>query len=148
MPYRLVPLTAEHGEAMASWRYPGPWAVYDVGAPIDPAEGFWTVLDDAGEVAGFACFGVEARVPGLEARAGVLDVGVGMHPERTGQGQGRAFAEAVLDHGRAAGGATVLRAVVQEWNARSRRLLENLGFARTGTHPVGELTYAVYERPT
>jgi hypothetical protein len=36
-------------------------------------------------VAGYACFGVEARVPGLAERPGVLDVGVGMRPELTGQ---------------------------------------------------------------
>ena len=144
---RLSPLTAELGEAMASWSYPGPWSVYDVTGPLDPAEGYWAVLGDGDEVVGFACFGVEARVPGLEERPGVLDVGVGMRPELTGRGLGREFAQAVLDHGRALTSATTLRAVVQEWNARSRRLLENLGFAQTGTHPVGDLVYAVYERP-
>src|SRR5664279_4211426 len=99
---------------MAQWRYPGPWAVYDVTDPLDPAEGFWAVLDEDGEVAGFACFGREARVPGLEERPGVLDVGVGMRPELTGQGRGRAFAEAVLTHGHAVSGIGRLRAVVQD----------------------------------
>jgi ribosomal-protein-alanine N-acetyltransferase len=147
MSYVLQPLTAEQGEAMAQWRYPGPWSVYDVTGTIDPAEGFWAVLDDAdGEVAGYACFGVEARVPGLEERPGVLDVGVGMRPELTGQGRGKAFAEAVLSHGTTVTGTRRLRAVVQEWNERSRRLLARLGFAEAGTHDVGELRYVVYER--
>ena len=70
MTYELQPLTAEQGEAMAQWRYPGPWAVYDVTGPLDPAEGFWSVLDEGGEVAGYACFGLEARVPGLAERPG------------------------------------------------------------------------------
>jgi [ribosomal protein S18]-alanine N-acetyltransferase len=144
--YELTPLTAPHGEAVAQWRYPGPWAVYDSAGPIDPAEGYWAVLDGAGELAGYACFGVEARVPGLEERSGVLDVGVGMRPGRTGKGSGREFATAVLDHGRAVSGAGRLRAVVQEWNARSRALLAGLGFAKTGTHDVGEVRYVVYER--
>ena len=78
--------------------------VYDVTGPLDPAEGFWAVLDEAGEVAGYACFGLEARVPGLAERPGVLDVGVGMRPDLTGQGRGRAFAEAVLAHGHAVTG--------------------------------------------
>ncbi len=146
MTYELRPLTAEQGEVMAQWRYPGPWAVYDVTGPLDPAEGFWAVLDEAGDVAGYACFGFEARVPGMSERPGVLDVGVGMRPDLTGQGFGRAFAEAVLTHGHAISGVGRLRAVVQEWNARGRRLLTGLGFAETGTHDVGDVTYVVYER--
>lgn len=144
--YRLAPLTADQGEAMAAWTYPGPWAVYDVSKPIDPAEGFWAVLD-GDEVVGFACFGVEARVPGLLEQPGVLDVGVGMRPDLTGQGRGRKFAQAVLDHGREVADARVLRAVVQDWNIRSRRLLATLGFAETGSHPVDTVTYVVAERP-
>ena len=91
MTYELRPLTAEQGEEMAQWRYPGPWAIYDVTGPLDPAEGFWSVLDGSGDVVGYACFGFEARVPGLEERPGVLDVGVGMRPDLTGQGRGREF---------------------------------------------------------
>ena len=146
MTYELRPLTAEQGEAMAQWRYPGPWAIYDVTGLLDPAEGFWSVLDEDGDVAGYACFGQEARVPGLAERSGVLDVGLGMRPDLTGQGRGREFAEAVLAHGQAVSGVARLRAVVQDWNARSRRLLTGLGFVETGTHDVGSVTYVVYER--
>jgi len=146
MTYELRPLTAEQGEEMAQWRYPGPWAIYDVTGPLDPAEGFWSVLDGSGDVVGYACFGFEARVPGLAECPGVLDVGVGMRPDLTGQGRGREFAEAVLAHGHAVSGIARLRAVVQDWNARSRRLLSGLGFVETGTHAVGDVTYVVYER--
>jgi RimJ/RimL family protein N-acetyltransferase len=178
-------MTPEDGERMAGWRYPGPWAVYDVTDPLDPAEGFWVVEDDGGpageggggggegdedvedveggaggaggaggndggtgrtEVVGYACFGTEARVPGLAERPGVLDVGVGMRPDLTGQGRGRPFAEAVLEHGRELAGASRLRAVVQDWNSRSIRLLEGLGFAATGEHLVGERRFVVLER--
>jgi len=147
--FRVVPLTAEMGEAMASWRYPGPWSVYDGTQPLDPAEGYWAVVDGAAgdEVVGFACYGVEARVPGLEEVPGVLDVGVGLRPDLTGQGLGRDFAAAVLAHGADVSGASRLRAVVQDWNQRGRRLLASLGFRETGTHRVGEVTYVVHERP-
>lgn len=146
MRYALTPLTIEQGEVMAQWRYPGPWAIYDVTGSIDPAEGFWAVVADGDEVVGYACFGLEARVPGLAESPGVLDVGVGMRPDLTGQGLGREFAAAVLAHGHAVSGAARLRAVVQDWNARSRRLLAGLGFAETGTHRVGEVRYVVCER--
>jgi ribosomal-protein-alanine N-acetyltransferase len=64
-------------------------------------------------VAGYACFGREARVPGLAERPKVLDVGVGMRPELTGEGRGRAFSRAVLAHGHAISGIGRLRAVMQ-----------------------------------
>lgn len=146
MTYELTPMTVERAEAVAGWSYPGPWAVYDVTAPLDPAEGFWVVVDGDNDVVGFACFGVEARVPGLAELPGVLDVGVGMRPDLTGRGLGREFATAVLDHGRATPGPTRLRAVVQDWNERSRRLLRSLGFEETGEHPVGRVRYVVYEQ--
>lgn len=151
MTYELHPLTAEQGAAMASWSYEGPWAVYDVGTPIDPHGGFWAVVDvtaGAGAIAGYACFGAEARVPGLAEQPGVLDVGVGMHPDLTGQGRGREFAGAVIARARVETGARRLRAVVQDWNTRSRRLLVGLGFEETGEHCVGELRYVVFERAT
>lgn len=145
MTYSVRPLTPEQGEAMAGWAYPGPWAVYDVTGPVDPGEGFWAVVDEHDEIAGFACFGVEARVPGLGETPGVLDVGVGMRPDLTGQGRGRDFASAVLAHGWEVPGTVRLRAVVQDWNARGRALLRRLGFAETGVHEVGAVTYVVYE---
>ena len=65
MTFEVRPLTIEMGQEMAEWRYPGPWAVYDVTDPSTPL-GYWAVLDESGAVVGFACFGVEARVPGFE----------------------------------------------------------------------------------
>ncbi|HET7328062.1 MAG TPA: GNAT family N-acetyltransferase [Nocardioidaceae bacterium] len=149
MGYYVRPLTADHGQQIALWRYPGPWAVYDSAGPPDPTEGYWAVVDDADELIGFACFGTEARVSGMAEQLGTLDVGVGIRPELTGQGRGQMFSEAVLAHGRDHTGASVFRAVVQDWNQRSVRLLHSLGFERTGTHPVPAQgkTYVVMERP-
>ncbi|MDQ1616956.1 MAG: [ribosomal protein S18]-alanine N-acetyltransferase [Actinomycetota bacterium] len=154
MSYRVRPMSAEDGESIALWRYPGPWAVYDGTEPVHADEGFFAVVDDEdGGLVGFACLGLEARVPGLGEVAGVLDVGVGMRPDLTGQGRGREFAAAVLKHARGAAAdasATRFRAVVQEWNRRSLRLLERLGFTEVARHVVPEqgVTYVVLSRPT
>jgi ribosomal-protein-alanine N-acetyltransferase len=94
---------------------------------------------------GFGCLGADARVPGLAGVDGVLDVGVGMRPDLVGQGLGPEFATTVLEFA-ATRGATRLRAVVQDWNSRSLRLVERLGFVPTGTHPVGDVTFVVVER--
>jgi [ribosomal protein S18]-alanine N-acetyltransferase len=152
MTFRVRPMTADDGAAISLWRYPGPWAVYDSSEVPDPAEGFWSVADQDGSLVGFACFGAEARVPGVAEKIGVLDVSVGMRPDLVGQGRGSAFAEAVFAHARTAlrAGSPVgtprLRAVVQEWNERSLRLLVRAGFEVVGHHHVEKQRYVVMER--
>jgi len=140
-------LTAADLADIATWTYDGPWSVYDSEGELDPSLGYWAVVDASdGQVWGFACLGADARVPGLVEADGVLDVGVGMRPDLVGQGRGADFAGVVLDLAETRG-AERLRAVVQDWNERSLRVFLGLGFVRTGTHPVGTVTYAVLERP-
>ena len=148
MSMRVRDLTAADLDDIAGWRYDDRWAVYDSEGPLDPGLGYWAVVDGEGaaeRLVGFGCLGEDARVPGLAEAEGVLDVGVGMRPDLVGQGLGPEFATTVLDFARSRG-ATRLRAVVQHWNTRSLRLVERLGFVRTGTHDVGEVTFVVVER--
>jgi [ribosomal protein S18]-alanine N-acetyltransferase len=137
-------LTADDLADIATWSYDGPWSVYDSTGTLDPAMGYWAVAE-GDRLVGFACLGADARVAGLAEADGVLDVGVGLRPDLVGQGLGPAFAEVVLAFAAARGGRR-LRAVVQDWNQRSLRLLAGLGFVATGRHPVGEVTYMVLER--
>jgi RimJ/RimL family protein N-acetyltransferase len=140
-------LTAHDLAHIATWAYDGPWSVYDSDGQLDPALGYWAVVDaEDGRLQGFACLGADARVPGLAGAAGVLDVGVGMRPDLVGQGRGADFVGAVVALAEARG-ARRLRAVVQDWNERSLQVFTGLGFARTGSHPVGPVTYVVLERP-
>lgn len=150
MTMRIRELTPADLVDIADWRYDDRWAVYDSDGPLDPELGYWAVVQEVGadeRLVGFGCLGEDARVPGLPEVEGVLDVGVGMRPDLVGQGLGPDFATAVLDLA-ATRGATTLRAVVQDWNTRSLRLVERLGFVRTGTHPVGDVTFVVVERET
>jgi [ribosomal protein S18]-alanine N-acetyltransferase len=150
MSMRVRELTPADLDDIAGWRYDDRWAVYDSEGPLDPGLGYWAVVDGEGaaeRLVGFGCLGEDARVPGLPEADGVLDVGVGMRPDLVGQGLGPEFATTVLEFARGRG-ATRLRAVVQDWNARSLRLVERLGFVRTGTHPVGDVTFVVVERGT
>lgn len=130
----IRPLTTADAADIVTWRYGGDWAIYD-SSPNDPLSaenGYWAVAGrDGGELVGFCCFGAQARVPELAAKAGVEDVGVGMRPLFTGQGHGTAFAAAVLDFARSREGVDRLRLLVQSWNTRSLRLWLSLGFAET-----------------
>ena len=150
MTMRVRDLTPADLYDIAGWRYDARWAVYDSDGPLDPELGYWAVVEGSREnerLVGFGCLGEDARVPGLPEADGVLDVGVGMRPDLVGQGRGPEFAATVLDFAHARG-ATRLRAVVQDWNIRSLRLVERLGFVRVGTHDVGDVTFVVVERET
>ncbi|MFC8527337.1 GNAT family N-acetyltransferase [Nocardia sp. NPDC057227] len=137
---RIRPWTPADGQAVARWRYPGRSAVYDI---TEPPTGYTAVAAPDGTLLGFYCTGIEARVPGLAAVPGVTDLGVGLHPRWVGRGHGRAFAEAVLNSVRREHPDTAIRAVVQEWNARSRRFLENAGCAAISRHEARGIRYVV-----
>jgi [ribosomal protein S18]-alanine N-acetyltransferase len=134
------PLTAADAEQIATWRYEGQWRTYDSrpGDGLLSAEaGYQAVADPAtGALVGYVCTGAEARVPGLAAEPGVVDVGAGMRPDLVGTRIGSEFGAAVLSHvaARAGTGDFRLRAVVLDWNERSLRLCARLGFRPVGTH--------------
>jgi len=149
--FRVRDLTDEDLAEIEGWRYDGPWSVYDSDGRLDPGLGYWAVEGDDGRLAGFGCLGEDARVPGLGDAEGVVDVGVGMRPDLVGRGSGVRFASAFLDFAAGRVDADRFRVVVKDWNGRSLRLVERLGFARTGSHRVphdgGTETYTVLERP-
>lgn len=146
------PLEPADAEAIATWRYEGPWDVYDVhpGDRLSAEAGYQAVVDGAGDLVGFLCLGQEARVPGLAETDGIADIGIGMRPDLLGQGLGRAFGAAVLSHVARCCGEISLRAVIQSWNQRSLRLAQGLGFRGVGTHRCvqdgREISYAVLVR--
>lgn len=138
-PDRLVarPLTSGDARRVTAWRYDGPWAVYDPAdnEPLDAADGYRAVVGAADDLlVGFYCTGAQARVPGLTAEPGVVDLGAGMDPAWVGRGYGASFGRAVLTDVRRNNRAARVRAVVQLWNTRSRRLLCALGFLESGRH--------------
>ena len=129
------PLTSADTEDIATWQYDGPWRIYDSSpdGKITAEAGYQAVADSAtGALVGYICLGEEARVPGLGAEPGIVDVGAGMRPDLVGGRIGTEFGATVLRYIAAAAGQARLRAVVQSWNERSLRLCAGLGF-----HPVG-----------
>jgi RimJ/RimL family protein N-acetyltransferase len=128
---RTRELTVEEAERPLGWRYEGRLATYDARGPLGRGRGFFAV-EDEGELVGYGCVGVEARVPGVEEEPGTIDVGYGMRPDLVGQGRGRLFVGAVLDHVSARHPGARLRMSILEWNDRSRRVAEAHGFRITG----------------
>jgi [ribosomal protein S18]-alanine N-acetyltransferase len=71
-------------------------------------------------------------VPGVEEEDGTVDVGYGMRPDLCGQGRGRTFVGAVLEHVVEQHPGARLRMSILSWNGRSRRAAEAHGFRVTG----------------
>jgi [ribosomal protein S18]-alanine N-acetyltransferase len=140
---RARELTVEEAERPLEWRYPEPYATYDAEGPLGRDRGFFAVDDEDGELVGFGCTGVEARVPGVEEEAGTVDVGYGMRPDRIGRGLGRDFVGAVVARAAEIDPSAGLRMSILRWNERSRRVAEAHGFRVVGQ--AGEFDVLVRE---
>jgi RimJ/RimL family protein N-acetyltransferase len=128
----------DFARAICSWRYPEPYSVYD-GSPrnlaylLDPGNRYYAAVDAVGDLVGFFCFGADARVPGelSEEESGdseILDVGLGMRPDLTGQGRGSGFVSAGLSFARYAFAPKMFRLAVMTFNRRAMRVYEDVGF--------------------
>jgi [ribosomal protein S18]-alanine N-acetyltransferase len=143
-PYRVDALSIEDGMDMASWRYPGPWAVNDSLEAPPPDEGYWAVRDADGGLIGFCCFGEAARVPGLPEEPGRLDVALGLRPDLVGHGLGPDFVRTVVEHAERVAEGRRLRCVVPTWNEAGRRAAETAGFVVAGAHEIPGAAVASY----
>jgi [ribosomal protein S18]-alanine N-acetyltransferase len=140
---RARELTLEEAERPLGWRYAGPYATYDAEGALGRERGFFAVEGEEGDLVGFGCVGAEARVPGVEAEDGTVDVGYGMRPDLVGQGLGREFVGTILARVADRHPAARLRMSILRWNARSRRVAEAHGFRVVGE--AGEFDVLVRE---
>lgn len=141
--------SAADARAVGSWQYPERYALYDVDeqallAELDHYRGVVDSDDDA--LVGFYCTGPAARVAGLPVNDAVVDLGLGMRPDRVGRGDGATFGQAVLTHLANSAESRTKRVVVQSWNQRARRLACRLGFSETGVHVANDVEFIILIR--
>ena len=136
MSYLVRPLTLPYARRMIGWAYPPPYDVYSLTAEslpvlLNPDFRYHVVLCLSGDLIGFCCFGEDARVCVGDYSRGepwVLDVGVGIRPDLTGQGRGKEFVLAVLKFASRAFLPGVFRATIADFNQRSLRTFRRCGF--------------------
>jgi GNAT superfamily N-acetyltransferase len=125
--------------AILCWRYDPPYDVYnldpdpkgtELGLLLDPDNRYYTLASEAGDLEAFCCFGPDAQVPGGDYASAALDIGLGVRPDLTGQGQGLAYALAVCDYARRTFAPTAFRVTVARFNRRAQRVWEKAGFVR------------------
>ena len=133
--FRFRELTRADAEAISRWKYPHPYSFYDGSGDADRLlkYKYFAGLDEEGGLVGFCCFGEDARVPGLDEEAGVLDVGAGLRPELTGIGLGGPFLREACRFGGELYGPSRFRVVIASFNDRARMVAHALGFEAEDT---------------
>lgn len=137
----FAPLQAAEARQIAAWRYAAPYDFYNPSDDLeeevryftDPANQLFALYDARGELLGYCSFGGDAQVQGFTYDDAALDVGIGLHPDRAGQGRGAATLRAVLGFGRARFAPRRFRATIAAWNERALRAAEHAGFRRVAT---------------
>jgi ribosomal-protein-alanine N-acetyltransferase len=129
--FHFRPLTQANAEAISRWHYPEPFSFYDwaedpddLAELLDPelrGDAYCAVQDVAGDLIGYFSF--------KERDLGTLQVGLGLRPDRTGQGLGGAFLRAGLDHARSRFEPTQFVLSVATFNRRAITVYERAGFA-------------------
>jgi ribosomal-protein-alanine N-acetyltransferase len=133
--FRVKDMDRAAAEAIAGWRYEGPYSFYDMDADAGDlgefldesnwADVYFSVLDERNEVVGF----FEFKWAGDE-----LEIGLGLHPDLTGRGLGGEFMMVGLDFARRRYRPRRFRLAVAAFNERAIRVYERAGFVQTGTH--------------
>lgn len=149
MRFTFTPMTRPEALAILTWRYAGPYAVYNMEGDeatalpelLDPRSPYFAVHIERGELVGFFAFGTSAEVGGEPAEPAlfsgnrILSVGLGLRPDLTGhsQGIGLAFVNAGLEFARERFHPAAFRLFVLDFNKRAIRVYERAGFAHAGS---------------
>lgn len=150
----LMPLTHSQAAEVLSFRYAPPLDFYNpppahpgaIKNLIDPKWQFHGIVCD-GQLVGYASFGADGQLPGGDYTAPALDIGLGLHPDRVGQGYGRAFVSAILDFATSTFAPPAMRLTVAVFNQRAVRLYQALGFVGTARFFHHQTEYLVLMKP-
>jgi ribosomal-protein-alanine N-acetyltransferase len=151
--FRFSPLTQAGAEEIADWHYPEPFSFYDwaededdLAELLDPSlrgDSYYAVEDEAGDLIGY--FSFKRKDPQT------IEVGLGLRPERTGQGLGGPFLEAGLEYARSRFQTDQFVLSVATFNKRAITVYERAGFTpvRIFMHETngGEWEFVEMRRP-
>ncbi|WDL96448.1 GNAT family N-acetyltransferase [Alicyclobacillus sp. ALC3] len=158
MKFASQPMTLGHASKISRWAYEPPYDFYNMDTSDESINellsGAYRIVQSSSEVYGFYCVGESAQVPsGHEAGAylsqrNVVDLGIGMRPEFTGQGLGSKFLAHVLCQIVSDCPCANVRLTVATFNKRAIRLYERFGFRPVSEFVHAGVTFQVMTRPT
>ncbi len=155
--YKLRPATKADIQQIFAWRYPPPYDIYNLGENVtdadlayylDPRYQYHVLLDDTGTVVAFCSFGADGQVPGGDYSADALDIGLGVRPDRTGQGEGITYVNQVVDFALATFIPPALRVTIAAFNHRAQRVWQNAGFVEVSRfgRERDQMSFVIYVR--
>ncbi|WP_338541235.1 GNAT family N-acetyltransferase [Paenibacillus tundrae] len=140
--FHVKPMEEEHAQQICSWQYDPPYNIYswlpweqmkalevEFGDVQLRKDQYAVIFGENDEICGFAQF---------FPLVGVTRIGLGMHPERCGHGQGVEFVSAIVQEAIRRNPSNEIDLEVLTWNTRAIRVYEKVGF----------ITQDTYERQT
>jgi [ribosomal protein S18]-alanine N-acetyltransferase len=131
------PLDERSAATILDWKYEPPYNIYNLASPepkntvqylLDPQNAFYGMYDQQDRLEAFCSFGPDGQVAGGDYSIPALDLGMGVRPDLTGQGQGAIYVKAVIDFANATYAPERLRVTIAAFNNRARRVWEKAGF--------------------
>ncbi|MNC13978.1 hypothetical protein D3C75_617410 [compost metagenome] len=131
-----------------SWKYDEPYDFYNNEFSPEAVnemlkDSYLGVFDTEKRLVGFFCLGSAAQVPNDKYTYSkqYIDIGIGMRPEYTGQGNGFSFLAFVLSYINKTYGNTPKRLTVAKFNLRAIRLYEKFSFHRESEFVKGTIEF-------
>lgn len=136
MELQIDSLEANHAGEILNWRYPYPYDIYnyqgdveeEMASLLNPNNAFFAILNLQGVLVGYCSFGADGQVPGGQYVESALDIGMGIHPDLTGNGNGKYYARAVIEYAREHLQPDLLRVTIADFNHRAQRVWHELDF--------------------
>ncbi|SDN26848.1 Ribosomal protein S18 acetylase RimI [Fictibacillus solisalsi] len=138
MQLTVKPSNEGHAREISHWSYEAPYDFYNMDGRRESMNEllenhYSVVLDEKDKLVGFFCTGKSAQVPagkrvGAYEKEDELDIGLGMNPELTGQGNGSIFLPFILGYLEGQLSNRAYRLTMASFNQRAIRLYQKFGF--------------------
>ncbi|WP_404332646.1 GNAT family N-acetyltransferase [Mesobacillus maritimus] len=132
-------MNEEFAREILDWKYSPPYDLYNNEFSEEALEelleeSYYAIVNSEGNLVGYLCTGNTAQVP-IGSQFGayskdLLDIGIGMNPALSGQGNGSEFFSFILKHLLDSTSNLTFRLTVATFNKRAIRLYEKHGFAK------------------
>jgi ribosomal-protein-alanine N-acetyltransferase len=137
MSFAFHPLDEKSALMILHWKYDAPYDIYNLASSepenilrylLDPQNAFYGIYRQQGQLEAYCSFGPDGQVPGGDYSTPALDIGLGVHPDLTGQGHGAEYVNAVINFASSTYSPERLRVTIAAFNRRALRVWEKAGF--------------------
>ena len=139
MQLQIEKMTVNKVRQILAWKYDEPYDFYNNEETDEALKemfdgSYYVLLNEQNDVVGFFCIGNTAQVP-VGHQFGVytedfIDMGLGMHPNLVGKGNGTTFCTYIIQFITHHYGRKPIRLTVANFNKRAIHLYEKLGFVK------------------